>query len=391
MPGGSRVAASTTHRAAGAAATFPGTAARRRPRAADDSPGAAAPRACYRAGMPTIANPLLPAFARVALANVRAEYPFHLVHLARSDDEVRPPRLLHPVFFGAYDWHSCVHMHWTLLRCLRRAPAGEAAAAIAAHFDARLTAAAIDAECAYFAAAGRAAFERPYGWGWLLQLAAELDALAAVHAPARPWRVALAPLAALIAQRFVGWLPRADFPVRGGTHGNSAFALLLALNYARRCDDARLAEAIADRAQAWFGADRAYPAAYEPSGDDFLSPGLCEALLMARLLDAPRWTAWWTAFAPPEAALAAWLAPVPVADPTDPKIVHLHGLNLSRAWCWRQLRPHLPPTLRDAAERAAEAHWRASLAAATEGDYVGTHWLASFALLALDGDALDGC
>lgn len=347
------------------------------------------PPACYRAGM-NGTDPLLPAFARLALANVRAEYPFHLVHLAHNDGEVRPPRELHPVFHGAYDWHSCVHMHWTLARCLRLAPAGEVAEAIATHFDERLTAAAVAGECAYFATPGRAAFERPYGWGWLLQLAAELDALASSLAPAARWRDALAPLAQLVAQRVVAWLPRADFPVRAGTHGNSAFALTLALNHARRHGDAPLRAAIAERAQRWFGNDRGYPAAYEPGGDDFLSGGLCEALLMARLREPSPWAAWWAGFAPSEDALAPWLSPVPVADAADPKIVHLHGLNLSRAWCWRQLRPHLPAALRAAADRAAQAHLRASLAAATEGDYVGTHWLASFALLALSGDSLDG-
>jgi hypothetical protein len=184
------------------------------------------------------------------------------------------------------------------------------------------------------------------------------------------------------------WLPRAEFPVRAGTHANSAFALLLALQYARR-HDAALATAIDDRARQWFGADHRYPADYEPGGDDFLSGGLCEALLMARLLPSSQWSSWWSAFEPTEAALAAWLAPVPVADPADAKIVHLHGLNLSRAWCWRQLRPLLPAALQATAMRAAEAHLRASLAAASDGDYVGTHWLASFALLAASGESVD--
>lgn len=337
------------------------------------------------------ADPLpLESFAAVALTNVAAEYPFHLSHLARGDDEVRTPRELHPAFHGAYDWHSCVHMHWTLARCLRLG-AGAAAPAITAHFDARLAPEAIAGECAYFSTPGRASFERPYGWGWLLQLAAELDALAAARPATARWRDALAPLAALLAQRFIGWLPLADFPVRAGTHGNSAFALVLALNYARRQGDAALAAAIEASARRWFGADRDYPAAYEPSGDDFLSGGLCEALLMARVLPADEWARWWAEFAPFGDALAPWLTPVRVADATDPKIVHLHGLNLSRAWCWRQLRPLLPAPMQETADRAADTHQRASRAAATAGDYVGTHWLASFALLAATGDPVDGC
>ena len=332
----------------------------------------------------------LDALAAIALANVGTEYPFHLTHLARGDADVLPPRALHRVFFGAYDWHSCVHMHWTLARCLRLLPDSVGAPASSAHFDARFAPTAVAAECAYLSAPGRAAFERPYGWGWLLQLAAELDALAAQAPAAARWRDALVPLAALLAERFVAWLPRAEFPVRAGTHGNSAFALLLALQYARR-RDAALAVVIIERACRWYGADRAYPAAYEPGGDDFLSGGLCEALLMARVLPANQWLPWWAQFAPAEGLPASWLSPVSVADPADPKIVHLHGLNLSRAWCWRQLLPLLPPKQRASAARAADAHLQASLAAATDGDYAGTHWLASFALLALAGDSVDGC
>ncbi len=332
----------------------------------------------------------LEAFAATALANVGRDYPFHLQHLAQADADLRPPRALHPLFHGAYDWHSCVHMHWALARCLRLRPHGAFAAAAAAHFDARFTSQGVAGECAYFAAAGRALFERPYGWAWLLQLAAELDALAGLQSAAARWREALAPLAALLAERFVAWLPRADFPVRAGTHGNTAFALTLALNHARRFGLPALQGAIMERARRWYGADRSYPAGYEPGGEDFLSGGLCEALLMARVLPPADWPRWWSAFAPDEAALRTWLAPVRVADPADAKIVHLHGLNLSRAWCWRQLLPSLPPPLRDAASAAADAHLRASLAAAVDGDYVGTHWLASFALLAATGDAPGG-
>jgi hypothetical protein len=324
--------------------------------------------------------------AATALTNVGTEYPFHLTHLAHGDADLRPPRQLHPLFHGAYDWHSCAHMHWTLARCLRLGMNGETAAAAIAHFDTRFTAAAASGECAYFAAAGRATFERPYGWGWLLLLAAELDALGTTLPAAARWRDALAPLSSLIAARLLAWLPRAEFPVRAGTHGNSAFALLLARQYARHRDPA-LDAAIEGRARRWFEADRRYPADYEPGGDDFLSGGLCEALLMARVLPPTDWLRWWSAFAPDQAALRTWLAPVRVADPADAKIVHLHGLNLSRAWCWRGLLPSLPPPLREAAAQAADAHLRASLAAATEGDYVGTHWLASFALLATTGDA----
>lgn len=333
------------------------------------------------------ASTLEPALARrlagVALGNVATEYPYHLAHMVRHADDVHAPRALHPVFWGSYDWHSCVHMHWTLARCLRLAPQAVDAGAIEAHFEARVTAPAIELELAYVSSPGRASFERPYGWGWLLALATELERLAQERPPAHTWATAVEPLAAHLAQRLVDHLARAEHAVRAGSHGNSAFALLLALDYAGRRQHRALANAIATRAARWFGADRRYPAGYEPSGDDFLSPGLCEALLMARTLPECDFGDWWQAFAPAPAALARWLVPVAVNDPTDPKIVHLHGLNLSRAWCWRMLLPQLPASLQPSVAAAIAPLLAASLPAASDGDYVGTHWLASFALLAL--------
>jgi hypothetical protein len=252
------------------------------------------------------------------------------------------------------------------------------------HFDARFTADGVAREIAYVDAPGRASFERPYGWAWLLKLQAELDALAVQQCTAARWRNVLAPLAQLLTDRLLDYLPRADFAVRAGTHGNSAFALLLALDYAQTVRHRALAQAIDQRARRWFGADRRYPAHYEPSGDDFLSGGLTEARLMQRVLDGRDYADWWQAFEPGADALARWLAPVAVSDAADPKIVHLHGLNLSRAWCWRGLRPALPPSLHAAVDAAVSAHFARSLPAACDGHYVGTHWLASFALLAID-------
>lgn len=329
--------------------------------------------------------PAVPADAlvRVALANVRAEYPFHVAHFAHGDADVKPPRELHPAFHGSYDWHSCVHMHWTLARCLRLFRATVDAEAIAAHFDARLTRDALARELAYFRAPGRTSFERPYGWGWLLKLAAELHELANVRPEAAAWRDAVAPLAAEICDRFMAWLPRQEFPVRTGTHGNSAFALLLAHDHARVVEHPALLRAITTSANRWFGRDRRYPAQYEPGGDEFLSGGLCEAVLMQRAVDGCDFADWWEVFSPDAGALGTWLQPVSVSDPTDAKIVHLHGLNLSRAWCWRQLLPALPAALQPVVQRAIGAHVAASLPAATDGHYVSTHWLASFVLLAL--------
>jgi hypothetical protein len=337
--------------------------------------------------LPIVDRALAARLAKLALVNVAREYPFHLTHLARDAADLAPPRALHPLFYGSYDWHSCVHMHWSLARCLRRHPQADFAAGVRAHFDARFSAAGAARELAYFAAPGRASFERPYGWGWLLKLQSELIALAAADAAAARWRDVLAPLAQYIAARLLDHLPRADYPVRAGTHGNSAFALLLALDYAQAVQHRALTQAIAVGAQRWFGQDRRYPAAFEPSGDDFLSPGLVEARLMQRVVDGCDFADWWQVFAPAPDALARWLAPATVSDATDPKIVHLHGLNLSRVWCWRGLRDALPAELHAPIDAAIAAHLARSLPAATEGDYVGTHWLASFALLALDDAA----
>jgi len=338
--------------------------------------------------MPASANPNLHAdltrrLARVALSNVGTEYPYHLAHMVRNADEIRAPRELFPVFWGSYDWHSCVHMHWTLARCLRLDPGAVDDAAIETHFETRLTPAGAEREIAYISTPGRASFERPYGWGWLLKLAGELELLASDRARARVWADALAPLAQLLGQRLIEHLARADYPVRAGSHGNSAFALVLAHDYAMIREHRALAHAIANRAASWFGTDRRYPADYEPSGDDFLSPGLCEALLMARTLSACDFADWWETFVPAPAALTRWLVPVAVSDATDPKIVRLHGLNLSRAWCWRELLPRVPGALQEAVRAGIAQSLAASLPAATAGDYVGTHWLASFALLAL--------
>jgi len=334
--------------------------------------------------LPQFEPALAARFVGVALTNTGTELPFHLSHLVRCDADLAPPRVLYPLFHGSYDWHSCVHMHWTLARCLRRHPKAGFASAARAHFDARFTAMGVVQEIAYFAAPGRASFERPYGWAWLLKLQAELIALAAHDTAAVRWRDVLTPLAQRLADRLLDHLPLAQFAVRAGTHGNSAFALLLALDYADATGHRALVHAIGQRAQRWFGGDQRYPADYEPSGEDFLSGGLTEARLMQRVLDDRDFADWWQAFAPPAAALVRWLAPVPVSDPEDPKIVHLHGLNLSRAWCWRGLRPLLPTELHAAVDAAIAAHFDRSLTTACDGHYVGTHWLATFALLALD-------
>ena len=323
------------------------------------------------------------AISRTALRNVATEYPYKLDQVLGGDDAVRVPRVLHPLFHGSYDWHSCVHMHWTLARLLRLCPLHPHADATRRHFEERLTEANTQGELATLARPHHGSFERPYGWGWLLKLAAELHLLAADDRAAARWRDILAPLAQAFADRFVDFLPRAAYPTRAGTHGNSAFALLLALDYCDTVQHRALHRLIAERANLWFGRDRRYPAEYEPSGDDFLSSGLVESALMRRVIDGCSFADWWSQFRPAPDAINGWLQPAKVSDASDPKIVHLHGLNLSRAWCWRQLLPELDEELKRRVDESMKRHLAASIPAATQGAYVGTHWLASFALLAL--------
>ncbi|HTN50112.1 MAG TPA: DUF2891 domain-containing protein [Burkholderiaceae bacterium] len=324
------------------------------------------------------------ALARAALSATARAFPYKLDQLLTGEDDLASPRRLHPAFWGSYDWHSSVHMHWTLARLLRRYPGHALAAASRAQLAARLTPEAIAGELATLRGPNRQSFERPYGWGWLLKLAAELEAMAQQETEAATWRDALHPLAVEISERLAAFLPRADFPTRVGAHGNSAFALLLALDWSDVVAHRALRRAVIERANRWFGHDRRYPAHYEPGGEDFLSAGLVEAALMQRVVDGCSFAEWWEQFRPTEDGIAYWLQPVAVSDPSDPKIVHLHGVNLVRAWCWSSLRHELPAELHAAIDAAIAAHVEASLGAATTGDFVGTHWLASFALLALD-------
>jgi len=323
--------------------------------------------------------------ARLALANLRTEYPTKQDHVIGSPADVRSSRELHPAFHGSFDWHSCVHMHWSLARLRRLVPVLPERVAIGRAFDEHFATAAIAAECAYLSRPLSASFERPYGWAWLLELAREVRA--DDDADARRWARALAPLADAFVARWLAWLPRAGYPVRHGMHANSAFALALTIDYARAAGEDSLAAAVADRALAWFGEDAGAPAAWEPSGADFLSPALTEADLMRRVLPHDRYGAWLARFLPglERREPSSLFTPVSIADRSDPQVVHLDGLNLSRAWCMRGIANALPPgdprvePLRDAAARHLASGW----AGLDSPDYVGTHWLASFALLAM--------
>jgi hypothetical protein len=318
-------------------------------------------------------------YARLALACIGRELPHKLDHLITAPGPVPSPRALHPAFYGCLDWHSAVHGHWMLVRLLRLVPGLADAAAIRAGLDANLGADQLAVEAAYFAGPGRAAFERTYGWAWLLQLAAELHGWD--DPDARRWAAHLAPLTAAIVARYLAFLPKQAYPIRSGVHANTAFGLALALDFARATGEAELAALIVSRASAYYADDRDAPAAWEPGGEDFLSPALVEADLMCRVL-APDGVAPWLRQFLPRGLPPALRAPAIVGDRRDPKLAHLDGLNLSRAWCLRGVAGALSAAdpLRAELVEAAELHAATGLAHVATGDYMGEHWLASFAV-----------
>jgi hypothetical protein len=316
-------------------------------------------------------------FAEIALGHVTREYPHKLDQVLEGPEDLLSPRALHPIFFGSFDWHSCVHGYWLLMRTLRLFPETAAAAPTRALLDEMLTAENVAGELAYLDRAYTGGFERPYGWAWLLALHAEAQRHEA------GWADNLAPLAEAFAARFLIYLPKLTYPIRTGTHFNTAFAMILALGWAE-ANHAALAGLIRDRAADYYGSDRDCPA-WEPGGDDFLSGALTEALLMRRVLGPAEFATWFAAFLPrlAEGDPASLFAPAFVSDRSDGKIAHLDGVNLSRAWCWRGIADALEPALALLAREAADAHLDASLPHVA-GDYMGEHWLATFALLALE-------
>ena len=313
--------------------------------------------------------------AGIALGHVTRDYPHKLDHVLGGDEDALTPRDLHPIFFGSFDWHSCVHGWWTLLKLRRMFPDMAEAGAIDALADATFTAEKVVAELAYLDRLHSAGFERPYGWGWLLAL--HLEATRHPHLGD-----ALEPLARAFAARLTVYLGKLTYPIRVGTHFNTAFALVLALDWAEAFDPA-LAKEIRLWASEKFTADRDCQA-WEPGGDEFLSSALTEALLMKRCLAPHAFAAWFAAFLPRIADRdpATLFTSAFVSDRSDGKIAHLDGLNLSRAWCWRSIAPALAPTERAIALAAADTHLAAAMPHIA-GDYMGEHWLASFALLAL--------
>ncbi len=321
-------------------------------------------------------------FARLALECAHREYPNKIAHVLSGDGDVAPPRELTPAFFGCYDWHSAVHGHWLLARLARTYPGAPFATEARAALARSLTPDHIAAEVEYLEGAGRVSFERPYGLAWLLQLGAELRQWD--DPEARAWSRALAPLERAARDRFADWLPKLDHPIRVGEHSQTAFAFGLVLDWARIAGDEELATLLDQRIRDYYLADRGCPLDWEPGGQDFLSPCLAEADLVRRILEPTTFAAWLGGFLPglPMDAGVAWLEPAVVSDPTDPKLAHLDGLNLSRAWMLEGIAAGLPAgdPRRAVVEASAAEHGEAGLAAVTGEHYEGGHWLGSFAV-----------
>src|SRR5438552_1118826 len=322
-------------------------------------------------------------FAKLALGCVRKEYPNKISHVLNSDADVAPPRKLTPAFCGWYGWHSSLHGHWLLVGLLRTFPDASFANAARYALKESLTAENLKAEAAYLRGEGRASFERPYGLAWLLQLCAELREWE--DPQAREMLANLKPLEDAAVERLRTWLPKLSHPVRIGEHDQTAFALGLILDYARAKNDEGLTKLAADSARKFFLGDTNCPLAYEPSGEDFLSPCLGEADVMRRVLPQGEFAKWLSEFLPQipsTTANADWLPVAISPDPSDPKLAHLDGLNLSRAWMLEGILSALPTNdaRRPAIASAAEAHRRAGLAAVTGEHYEGGHWLGSFAI-----------
>lgn len=324
-------------------------------------------------------------FASLALKCIAKEYPNKPEHVMNDGRDVDNPRKLHPAFYGCFDWHSSVHGHWMLVRLLRTFPNLPEASQIRKGLDANLKAENISGEVAYLKQPNRQSFERTYGWAWLLKLAEELSLWN--HNDGKEWSRNLQPLVDALTARYLTFLPKQTYPIRTGVHPNTAFGLAFAFDYAKTHGNEKLAALINERSRTYFGNDRNYPANWEPGGEDFFSAALMEADLMRRIMEPVEFRRWFQRFLP---QLTRWrfkslLRPAVVTDRTDPKLVHLDGLNLSRAWCMRSIAAALSkndPARRVLAD-SARAHATDALAHVASGDYAGEHWLASFAVFLL--------
>jgi len=316
--------------------------------------------------------------SRLAYKCIHTEYANNLQHSMQSDKDLGTPSQLHPVFYGCYDWHSSVHGHWLLVKLLKEFPDLQARDSIIQAIDMTLTAENVATEIFYFKATGRISYERPYGWGWLLKLTTELATWG--HPLGEKWYGILKPLALQIVQNYKTYLPGLYYPLRRGVHANTAFGLSLALDYARVAGDKDFESLLLERSRFYYLKDRQIPAAWEPDGDDFLSPSLIEANLMRRVLSSGEFQKWFAGFLPE--IPASLRHPAVVANRADPTGVHLDGLNLSRAWCMFELAKALPagnPMAKELQVIATE-HANDALPHVISENYLGTHWLATFAV-----------
>jgi hypothetical protein len=324
-------------------------------------------------------------FASLALKCISKEYPNKPEHVMNDSRDVDNPKKLHPAFYGCYDWHSSVHGHWMLVRLLRTFPNLPEAAQIRKALATNLKAENIAGEVAYLKQPNRQSFERTYGWAWMLKLAEELSLW--TDADGREWSRNLQPLADALVQQYLAFLPKQTYPIRTGVHPNTAFGLAFAFDYAKTTGNEKLATLVAERSRTYFGKDVDYPGNWEPGGEDFFSPALMEADLMRRVMDQAEFRRWFHRFLPQLTTqrFKSLLRPAVVSDRTDPKLVHLDGLNLSRAWCMRSIASALPKTDPDRRilTGSARAHAADALAHVASGDYAGEHWLASFAVFLL--------
>ncbi|HKD80152.1 MAG TPA: DUF2891 domain-containing protein [Candidatus Angelobacter sp.] len=322
-------------------------------------------------------------FGRLALACVHKEYPNKLTHSLNSDADVAPPRKLTPAFYGCYDWHSSVHGHWLLARLARTFPDARFTPEARAALQQSLSKENLLQEAAYIRAEGRTSFERPYGLAWLLQLVAELREWKKTDPMAGELAANLQPLELAAVDRLQTWLPKLSHPVRSGEHSQTAFALGLAIDYARSTGNQPFLDLMLGKARDFYSADKGCPLAYEPSGEDFLSPCLAEADVMRRVLPPQEFAAWLKKSLPQISNTGSgdWLRPEKSADPSDPKLAHIDGLNLSRAWMLEGIASGLPQSdsRLAALTRCAADHRTAGLAAVTGEHYEGGHWLGSFA------------
>ncbi len=321
--------------------------------------------------------------ARLALKCVQKEYPNKLDHVMNDFKEVLAPSILHPAFYGCFDWHSSVHGHWMLVRVLKMFPSVENAAAIRKALNENLTQENIKSEISYLSQSNRKSFERTYGWAWLLKLQEEL--LDWNDENGKKWCKNLQPLTDALVKQYIEFLPKQNYPIRTGVHPNTAFGISFALDYARASQNQLLEKVLTERALFYFKNDRNYDAKWEPSGEDFFSPCLMEADLMRRVLQSNEFVKWFYKFMPGIVQTKNLLEPAVVTDRTDPKLVHLDGLNLSRAWCMYGIASQFPANkkLRKILTAAADKHANVGLSMIFSGSYEGEHWLASFAVYML--------